>query len=218
MQGDGQGRNVGELLDADDARGLLGGAAPRNAVRREERNSQSVSGGIDAIGDEAKGIGADINGHGFFEPRNALGTHADGNGERAAPGSGGERLRRGLAGVGRTRVGRGVQGTFEMDGDGDAVVALVALVAFGAEDASQDFRLPVGLRGIVGKRDPEGHADAVVLVAREKEASAGSVARFALLDFLAERRGPTKPDRQAKVNPAIETSRHVFTRRANWLG
>lgn len=96
--------------------------------------------------------------------------------------------------------------------------ATAAFIVFAAKDAREDFGLAVRLRGIVGKRDPQGHADAVMLVTGKEQAAAGGVACFALLDLLAERRGPTKPDGQAKVNPAIEASRHGFTQRGNWLG
>lgn len=102
-----------------------------------------------------------------------------------------------------------------MDGHGDAIAAFIV---FAAKDAREDFGLAIRPRGIVRKRDPEGHADAVMFVTSEEQAAAGGVARFALLDFLAERRGPTEPDGQAKVNPAIEASRHGCTRQADWLG
>ena len=201
------------MLDADDAGGLLGGPTPGNAIRIEERHAKRVAWRIDAIGDEAESVRSYVESHGFFEPGDALGPHAYGDGERAAAGSRGGRFGRFAAGRGRIR--RCVQGTFEVDGHGNA---LFAFVVFAAKDASEDFRLTVRLRGIVGKRDPERHADAVMLVTGKEQSAAGSVARFALLDLLSERRGPTKPDGQAKVNPAIEASRHGLTQRANWLG
>ena len=202
------------MLDADDASGLLGGAAPGNAFRIEKRHAKRVAGSIDAIGDETESVRSHVDGHGFFEPGDVLRAHAYGNGERAAAGSGGGRFG-GFGAAGRRSIRRRVQGTFEMDGHR---AATAAFIVFAAKDAREDFGLAVRLRGIVGKRDPEGHADAVMLVTGKEQAAAGGVACFALLDLLAERRGPTKPDGQAKVNPAIEASRHGLTQRANWLG
>lgn len=86
LEGDGKGRSLGELLDMDDARGLFGGAAPGNAVSDGKRHVQSLARRIDAIGDEAETIRGDIDGHGFFEPGYAFGTHTDWDGERTAAG------------------------------------------------------------------------------------------------------------------------------------
>ena len=200
----------------DDAGGLLGGAAPGDAFGGGKRDAQSVAGRVDAIGDEAETIRSDIDGHSLFEPRDALGTHANGDGERAAVG---RRSRNGgsfgcrLATVGRIRRSR--QGTFEMNGDGDA---LLSFSFFATENAREDFGLAVGLRGIEGKSDPKRHADSVMFLAGEEQAATRSIAGFTLLDFLAEGRSPAEPYRKAEVNSAIKASRHGITRRAVWLG
>ena len=202
------------MFDADDAGGLLGGAAPGNAFRIEKRHAKRVAGSIDAIGDETESVRSHVDGHGFFEPGNALGTHTYGDGERAATGNRAGRFV-GFAGAGRGSIRRRVQGTFEMDGHGDAIAGFIV---FAAKDAREDFGLAVRPCGIVGKRDPERHADSVMFLAGEEQAATRGIAGFTLLDFLTEGRSPAEPYRKAEVNSAIKASRHGITRRAVWLG
>jgi len=79
---------------------------------------------------------------------------------------------------------------------------------FAANDASEHFRLVVVESWIVRERDPKGHPDAVMLLTGEQEAATRGVTRFAFFRFLAERRNPTKPYREAKTHTRVSSVGH----------
>lgn len=203
---DGERGAVRQLLDANDAGGLLGISAPRRSVRRKERNAKDVTGGVNAVGDEAEAVRRDIQSHRFFKPGNAFGAHANGNREGAVAG--------GKVASAVLDIRRRMKSAFEMNGHGRA---LLVVTLFAAQNASENFRLSVRLSRIIRKSDPQRHADAVMFMAGEQKSAAASIAGLALFDFLTEGRSPAKPHGETETHPAIQTSRHeLHGKRFSW--
>ena len=174
---------------------------------RIERNQEAVAQRILTAAHEAKPLAGNIERHGFFEPGDAFGPHMNRHCQRAARACAPLRIRITSIAV-RSLIPR----LFESQSD--AQIHWCSCAGFAPKDARGNFRLSLGYRLIIRKRDPQSHAGSMRFLTRDKETTARNVQGFANLASLTEGRGPAKSYREAEPHAMVLAARHFLNHAA----
>src|SRR5258708_4659461 len=179
---------------------------------RIEGHQETVVQSVLTVAHETKSLAGNIERHGFFEPRNAFGPHMNRHCRRTARAGAALRVR-----ITPVAVGSLISRLFESQGDPQSEWRSCA--GFAAKHARGNFRLPIGYRRIIRKRDPQSHAGSMRFLTREKQTSARNVQGFANLASLTEGRGPAKSHREAEPHAMVLAARHFLNHATHkWAG
>ncbi len=216
-----EGRTLWNSLNAYNQRAVFLARRPGRRPRRIERDNQELAGFVIPRALKTNALGGNIYGHGFFEPGYLFWSHSDGQSKRSprtAPPLGFHAMavavKRGPPFLFKSQAhGKRCRSTPKFERSHDLIRlrgtllgpnslmrmfcprveranGLVHLTT--ANNARGSLWLPAVLEWIIGKRDPNWHARAVRLFAREQQPASANIDGFAVFALLLERGGPSQ--------------------------
>ncbi len=188
------------------------GRRPRRKSGSFERDQQILAGLVLTAAEKQQAFRGNVHGHRLFKPRDVFWAHMNRQ-SQPAPWAGTTLRVRQVPVAIRGRVWRHfkVQSSRRLwayIGIPHRMAGCEFSRAFGSNDSRKNLRLAIPERRIVRKRDPQGHARGVELLARNKHPATRNVQRFAKLGFLAEGTRPAKTSGQPEPGAMMLASVH----------